>query len=554
MNPPKEVTSVVPDGNSSDDTENQKTSENEKRLDDSTPSLQQSISPWKWHSICVGLYLTALLYGLDTSIAADVQGPILETLGEIEKLSWVGIGFPMGSVATILLLGSLYGAFDIKWLYLASIVLFEVGSTVCGAAPSMNAMIIGRVVAGVGGAGMYLGCLHYIAVFTSLEQRGLYNGLVGLCWGAGCILGPVIGGAFASSAATWRWSFYINLVLAAVTAPIYVLWFPRHNPQPTISAKSKLAAVDWVGAALNASTFSLFMVVLAYAGTTWKWSSGGSIGLWVAFGVSLVSYAAQQTFCIFTSEKNRLFPVQFLKRRTMLLLYFTTASASTSLFVAVYYVPLFFQFTKNDSVIKAAVRLLPFITLNVTFTMFSGILLPVFGYYMPWYIPSGGLMLIGGALMYKVTPSTSVGAIYGFEILIAVGAGLSSQLAYAIAPAKVKTHEVSAAIRFINVAQLGSISIALAISGSIYQNLGLKLLQDALQDYNYSQADLQSALAGVKSAVFSHSNPVIKELAVTALVRTISSLYGLVIAAAALTLVSAVFMRFEKLQVTVSAG
>lgn len=81
----------------------------------------------------------------------------METLGEIEKLSWVGIGFPMGSVATILLLGSLYGAFDIKWLYLASIVLFEVGSAVCGAAPSMNAMIIGRVVAGVGGAGMYLG-------------------------------------------------------------------------------------------------------------------------------------------------------------------------------------------------------------------------------------------------------------------------------------------------------------------------------------------------------------------------------------------------------------
>ena len=97
------------------------------------------------------------LTGLDTSIAADVQGPILESLGEIEKLSWVGIGFPMGSVATILLIGNLYGSFEIKWLYLVSIILFEIGSAVCGAAPSMNAMIVGRVVAGVGGAGMYLG-------------------------------------------------------------------------------------------------------------------------------------------------------------------------------------------------------------------------------------------------------------------------------------------------------------------------------------------------------------------------------------------------------------
>lgn len=95
--------------------------------------------------------------GLDTTISADVQGPIIESLGEIGKLSWVGIGFPMGSVAVILLLGSLYGSLEIKWIYLGSIALFEIGSAVCGAAPSMNAMIVGRVIAGVGGAGMYLG-------------------------------------------------------------------------------------------------------------------------------------------------------------------------------------------------------------------------------------------------------------------------------------------------------------------------------------------------------------------------------------------------------------
>lgn len=94
---------------------------------------------------------------LDTTIAADVQGSILESLGEIEKLSWVGSGFPMGSVATILLLGYCYGLFQIKWVYLGSIILFEVGSAICGAAPTMDALIVGRVLAGIGGAGMYLG-------------------------------------------------------------------------------------------------------------------------------------------------------------------------------------------------------------------------------------------------------------------------------------------------------------------------------------------------------------------------------------------------------------
>ncbi len=95
--------------------------------------------------------------GLDTTIAADVQAPIYESLGEIQKLPWIGLGFPMASVAVILLTGRLYGLFNIKYLMLSYIFLFEVGSALCGAAPTANALIIGRVIAGIGGAGMYLG-------------------------------------------------------------------------------------------------------------------------------------------------------------------------------------------------------------------------------------------------------------------------------------------------------------------------------------------------------------------------------------------------------------
>jgi MFS family permease len=95
--------------------------------------------------------------GLDTTIAADVQASVYEDLGEIQKLPWVGIGFPMGSVAIILLIGKLYATFEIKWLIIASIGWFEVGSAICGAAPNANALIIGRVIAGMGGAGMYIG-------------------------------------------------------------------------------------------------------------------------------------------------------------------------------------------------------------------------------------------------------------------------------------------------------------------------------------------------------------------------------------------------------------
>jgi MFS family permease len=123
--------------------------------------FERNIPPFRWFLVCLGLYLGALLYGLDTTISASVQGPILSSLGEIEKLAWVGIGFPMGSVSVILLLGWCFALFEIKYLMIGSIVAFEAGSALCGAAPTMNAMIFGRVIAGIGGAGMYLGFVSF---------------------------------------------------------------------------------------------------------------------------------------------------------------------------------------------------------------------------------------------------------------------------------------------------------------------------------------------------------------------------------------------------------
>ncbi len=346
----------------------------------------------------------------------------------------------------------------------------------------------------------------------------------------------------------------MNLPLAALCSPIYIFVTPKFNMQPAISGPEKLAHVDWVGAFLNAGTFCLFVVVLTFAGSTWSWDSAGPITLWVVFGVFLVSYALQSTFSISTTPERRLFPVQFLKSRTMVLLYFTTAAAATGLAVTIYYIPLFFQFTKDDSAIQAAVRLLPFITLNIFFTMFSGALLPVFGRYMPWYIPSGILMLVGGVLMFLITPTTSTSAIYGFEILIAVGGGLTQQIGYSIAAASVRPHEVPAAIGFINVAQIGSLAIALSIAGSIFQNVGFSNLKAALAAYNFSDADIRNALAGTQSTILTQGDGTVIGIAVASIASTISKLFALVIASGALIIVSSIFMKREKLVLIPTAG
>lgn len=396
--------------------------------------------------------------------------------------------------------------------------------------------------------------MTYIAVFTSPKERALYNSLAGFCWGVGCILGPVIGGAFADSKATWRWAFYINLVLAAISAPIYIFCFPRFDPQPNLSAREKWTQVDWIGVLLKATFISLLMIVLSFAGSSWGWSSGGTIALWVLFCLSLIAFGFQQTFAISTTKEHRLFPVQFLKSRTLILVYFGTAAAGTSLFMTIYYVPLFFQFTKNDSASQAAVRLLPFVVVTIFFIMIAGALLPMFGWYHAWYLVSGILILIGGILMFKVTPVTHTAAIYGFEIIIAVGTGLTAMIGYSIAATKVEPREVQHAIGYINVAQIGGVALALSISGSIFQNLGYKRLQAVLDPYGFTESEVRLALAGTQSAVFSNSSSQVKELAIEAITSTISSIYSLLMAAGALMIVSAILMKKEKLQLTHSVA
>ncbi|PNP51376.1 hypothetical protein THARTR1_08026 [Trichoderma harzianum] len=138
----------------------------------STRDNVRKITGIRWFLLRSALHATALLYGLDTTIAADVQSALIETFEDISQLAWLGAGFTLGSVAVILPYGALYSMFSLKYLYIEGVVLFELGSVLCGAAPSMNVLIVGRVIAGMGGTGLYLGVLNHISAFATREERG----------------------------------------------------------------------------------------------------------------------------------------------------------------------------------------------------------------------------------------------------------------------------------------------------------------------------------------------------------------------------------------------
>lgn len=298
-----------------------------------TVNKSRTIRGFRWFIICVSLYVTCALYGLDTTIAADVQGPVIADLGHVEQLSWVGAGFPLGSVCVILFLGKLYELYNLKWNYITTVFLFEIGSAVCGAAPTMNALVVGRVIAGAGGSGIYLGSLQYITVLTGDKERGMYMSFVGAAWGAGAVLGPVIGGAFAVSSATWRWAFYINLVIGVVSAPGFLFCLPAIHPTQGVSVRDRLVSIDWTGFVLGTGTWVTFLLAFTMAGGQWPWHDGRTITVFVVFGVILVLYVLQQYFAFLTTPARRLFPGHLLRDRTQVLLYVATAAGTTILFV-----------------------------------------------------------------------------------------------------------------------------------------------------------------------------------------------------------------------------
>ncbi|KAL7914186.1 major facilitator superfamily domain-containing protein [Trichoderma velutinum] len=502
----------------------------------------------RWHLVCVSLYISALVFGLDTTIAADVQSSIIKAFGHVDQLAWIGAGFPLGSAAVVLPVGVSFTKLNMKWVYVVSFGLFEVGSAICGAAPNMSAIIIGRVIAGAGGAGLFLGCLNYFSAMTAPSERAFYISLIGFCWGTGAVLGPVVGGAFAISSASWRWAFYINLVIAAVTAPIYLTFLPSLHPTKDQALLKKIGNLDFVGFILSAAMWVTFAIAMTLAGNQWAWSSARTIVVWAMFGVFLVAYILQQWFCVCTTARDRSFPIHLLKSRTQLLLCIATAANAAVAFCMIYFVPIYFQFVHGDGALTAAVRLLPYIAVNVSTNLITGRFLPRIQYYMLVYLLSGLFSVVGSAVfMVYLKPSTQQGILYGLMVVIGVGTGTTFSLGFSIASIMANPSDVGRAIILQNFCRLGGSTITLLIAGQVFQSRAMANLENVLAGKGFTTADIRGAVAGAQSTLFSQLDGTLKAEATNAITDAMQSTFVLAVVGGGMLVLATMGMRFEKL-------
>ncbi|KAK0107417.1 hypothetical protein ONS96_003235 [Cadophora gregata f. sp. sojae] len=142
----------------------------------------RDITGWKWIVVVLSILSSTFLFALDNTIVADVQPVIVREFNSVSKLSWLSVSFLIGAAATNLVWGKIFGQFNAKWTYILCVTLFEVGSAICGAAPTMDALIVGRAICGVGGSGMYVGVMTLLAATTTIHERPMYVGGTGLTW------------------------------------------------------------------------------------------------------------------------------------------------------------------------------------------------------------------------------------------------------------------------------------------------------------------------------------------------------------------------------------
>nr|POE74547.1 efflux pump patc [Quercus suber] len=306
------------------------------------PAQQPRMHPVKWVLFVACTVSSPFLFAFDLVVVGNIQPKILERLGEVDKLSWISISYALAAVSTTLLWGRLFAVVNIKWTFIAAVVIFELGSVVSGAAPNMNVLIVGRALSGLGAIGTYMGAITYLTVVTTIKQRPLYFSFITFAYGAGTMIAPFVGGAFSDSAATWRWAFYINVCVGALFTPGYLYLFPSKDFLPeSVGALQRLQKLDPLGNILWAGATASLLMGISFGGALYTWSSGQVIALFVCAGVLWIAFFVQQWRAICTTEEARIFPVACLRSLEVVLLFIQTATSTAVAVVPTFLVPIY---------------------------------------------------------------------------------------------------------------------------------------------------------------------------------------------------------------------
>ncbi|KAI8954223.1 MFS general substrate transporter [Xylaria longipes] len=434
--------------------------------DDSEQRFQPK--SFKFWSIIISIFLALFLVALDRTIIGTATPQITQEFHSLGDIGWYGSAYQLTTAASQLLFGRVYKFYEIKRTFIITVVLFEIGSAICGAAPNSIVFIVGRAIAGLGGAGIFSGVTIIMITMVPLRKRPMFQGLFGTIFGLASVLGPLVGGAL-TDAVTWRWCFYINLPIgaAAVILIIFILK-PSRYPHPPATIWEQIRRLDPLGTFFFVPSIVSLLIALQWGGSTYAWSNWRIIVLFGLFGILFIAFAAVQVFM----PKTATVPVRIIRRRSIMAATIFMFALAGSFLMVIYYLPLWFQVVKGATATQSGIYTLPFVLSLVVASTLSGAFTQKVGYYVPAMIASPSLLATGQGLMSTFRVNEPSSHWIGFQVIAGFGLGLGLQASSLAAQAVLPIPDVPIGIAIMFFAQ--------QLGGGIFTSVGQNLLSTYL--------------------------------------------------------------------------
>ncbi|GAB5585346.1 hypothetical protein Unana1_00246 [Umbelopsis nana] len=414
--------------------------------------------------IFVGLMLAVLLAALDQTIVATALPKISSDFNASDQIGWVGISYMLTSTVSMPLYGRFADIFGRKPVFLFAVIVFLAGSIISGASQNMDMLIAFRAVQGLGAGGIMSMVMIIIADLVSLRDRGKYQGLIGASFGIASVVGPLLGGAF-TDRATWRWCFYINVPIGAITLAVIILFL--HLPQPTGSIRQKLAMIDYIGSLFLIAATICILLPLQWGGNQYSWNSAVIIALFCVGGVLVFVFAAVEKW----QAKSPIIPGYLFVQRTPLALFVTQFFFGLCFFGgAIYYTPIYFQVVRGDSATISGLELLPLMFGVVGCSIASGLLCSKTGHVREFFWLGTSLIIVGGGLLTTWHADSSRGAQIGYLLILGCGCGLCLQTLTIAGQSAVGPKDIAVITSLGNFFRTVGACFGIAIFGTVFNN------------------------------------------------------------------------------------
>lgn len=366
--------------------------------------------------VFIALLLSMFTSSISETIAATALPTIVGDLGGVELIQWVSTAYVLAATIMMPIYGRLGDQIGRKKLLITALTIYTIGKIVCGVAPSMEVLILGRVISGLGGGGIMVLVSAIIADLVPARQRGKYLGVTGSVFAVSVVLGPLLGGFFVQVTG-WRWlfAFTVPLTIIAVLALAKFLKEPKHEHPKHL--------LDGPGIGLMAIWVTSLILAVSWGGNTYKWDSPVIIGLFVAFVVALVIFILVEL-----RAKRPVVALSMFKNRNFALCTLAGVIMNVSLMGMVNYLPTFYQIARDYTPEEAGLLMAPMMAGVLITGIIMGFVASKTGHYKWMPITMFALSGVGIFLMGSMTVDTPLPLVLLYEFVTGVGVGCGLQI------------------------------------------------------------------------------------------------------------------------------